>query len=70
MKRVTRCAKCANAAIKLGVGFTNPSELICVDRSGTVDPDDGCTFGVPGEPGNAVDSYDVDLAGDAAVNGY
>lgn len=70
MKPVIRCSKCGNAALKLGVGFTNPSELICTQRSGTVEPDDGCTFGFLGEPTTAVHDYEIDLGNAAAVCGY
>lgn len=70
MKRVTRCSKCANAARKIGFGFTGPPALYCTERSGTVDDDDGCTFGTPGRPRHAADVFDVELGEDAAVKGY
>ena len=70
MKRVTRCSKCSNAARKIGFGFTGPPALYCTERSGTVDDDDGCTFGTPGTPRTAAGGFDIDLGGDAAVKGY
>lgn len=70
MKRVTRCSKCSNAARKIGFGFTGPPALYCTERSGTVDDDDGCTFGTPGLPRYAADGFDVELGEDAAVKGY
>lgn len=69
-KDVVRCAECSNAARKIGFGFTGPPALYCTERSGTVDDDDGCTFGTPGTPRTAAGGFDIDLGGDAAVKGY
>lgn len=70
LKRVVRCAECSNAAVKHHFGFTGTDELYCSGRSGTVDHDDGCTFGVRGQPMIAVVRQDVDISKDAAVRGW
>ena len=69
MKRVIRCSKCSDAAIKLGFGFTGVDELYCTERSCIVDKDDGCTFGTPGTPQTAVTDYNVTIEGESATNG-
>lgn len=69
MKNVVMCSKCANAALKLHTGFIGTNELYCTKHSGTVDEDDGCTFGIPGAPQTAVSDYEVDINERAAVNG-
>lgn len=61
MRRVTRCERCQRAAWRAGIGFTATDALVCLDREEDVGPDDGCTFGEPGEPGRAVCGYDVDI---------
>lgn len=70
MREVIRCADCSLAALKYGVGFAGRDELHCTGRSGTVEPDDGCTFGTRGQPGVAVADYDVTISGHEAVCGY
>ena len=70
MKRVVRCGKCSIAARTLGVGFTNPPELLCTERSGTVDEDDGCTFGVSGTPRTGASGYEVSISDHEAVYGH
>lgn len=69
MKETTRCIGCSSARWLQGVGFTAVPRLVCTERKDAVDPDDGCTFGLPGEPGTAVKGYDVTLGERAAVNG-
>lgn len=69
MREVVRCSGCRTAAWCVPCGFTSVPYLICRDRSDTVDQDDGCTFGMPGEPGTASDAPDVDLVFHAAVDG-
>lgn len=70
MKDTIRCSECSSAAWKPHVGFCGTDELVCSDRSGTVDPDDGCTFGSRGAPRVAVSEYEVDIGNRAAVNGW
>ena len=71
MKRFIRCAECANAARKPSFGFAQgQSELYCTERSGTVDDDDGCTFGRPGSPRHAWIACEVDIGDDAAKRGW
>lgn len=69
MKEITRCIGCSSARWLQVVGFTAVPRLVCTEREGGVDPDDGCTFGIPGEPGRAVKGYDVHLGDHAAVDG-
>lgn len=70
MKKVVRCSECAIAAVKLGFGFTGSSGLYCTERTGTVDEDDGCTFGISGIPKTAVSDYEIAIDNRAAVNGW
>lgn len=69
MKEITRCIRCSSARWLQGVGFTAVPVLVCTEREGAVDEDDGCTFGAPGEPGTAVKGCDVALGEHAAVDG-
>lgn len=70
MKELTRCSQCSNAAVRPPFGFAGGEcTYYCTDQRMPVDPDDGCTFGVPGKPRHARCSCDVDIGGDAAVRG-
>ena len=53
MKQVTRCSRCCNALVRTPAGFNSADQFFCPDRGEWVEPDDGCTFGVHGEPGRA-----------------
>ncbi|ACU94013.1 hypothetical protein Ccur_02860 [Cryptobacterium curtum DSM 15641] len=68
-KKVIRCAECSNAAWRQHVGFHGTNELYCMERSGTVEPDDGCTFGCEGKPRWAAIEYEISLGDDAAKHG-
>ena len=70
MKQVVRCSNCENAALKPHVGFAGADELICTQRSGTVDQYDGCTFGSQRKPGVDVSNYEVNIEAFAAVKGW
>lgn len=70
MKGIVRCSQCSSASWRLGFGFAGSDELHCTERSGTVEPDDGCTFGARGQPGTAVCEYEIDIGNHAAVNGW
>jgi len=54
---VIRCRRCALCAVGRTAGFMSEEYYVCTDRSTVddtfeVEPGDGCTFGVPGEPMN------------------
>lgn len=66
MKRVVRCARCAMCVRVAGCGFVAEDRLVCQGRGGDVDPDDGCTLGVPGEPSTGCVGYDVTIGGEKA----
>ena len=50
MKDVVECVGCACAVLVVGCGFVRNERLVCSMRETDVDPDDGCTFGSPGDP--------------------
>ena len=49
---------------------TLPDGCYTDERSGTVDDDDGCTFGRPGSPRHAWIACEVDIGDDAAKRGW
>lgn len=55
-----RCARCSSAVRVAGCGFVAAETLLCAERDGPVDEDDGCTFGSPGVPSRGVRGWDVD----------
>ena len=69
MRRIVRCSRCSTAAWLLPCGFTSVPRLVCTESGRPVEPDDGCTFGAPGDPGKATDAPDVCISEAAAVMG-
>lgn len=69
MKRATECRNCSLCVKELPVGFTSQERLYCTDRRCYVDPNDGCTFGVKGNPSVASSGIEVYIEGHAAVYG-
>lgn len=56
-------------AVVSSAGFLSEDALYCTDRMREVAPDDGCTFGVEGDPARGcLDPY-TSIAGHAAVEG-
>lgn len=71
MKKVVRCLKCEKACVDLGVGFCSTPCLWCTYFNFEVSKDDGCTFGVKGEPKyKLVRDIPVDIESHAIVNGW
>lgn len=60
---VTRCRACAMCARIVGCGFTATTRLHCTDRDRDVGPDDGCTFGLRGEPMPGIVPCEADVGG-------
>lgn len=69
MRRVCRCSRCACALVRTPAGFTATDELFCGDRGSWVEPDDGCTFGSPGQPSRATFGESICIGDDAAKGG-
>lgn len=63
MNPITECKRYSDCAIRLGFGFTQPDVLICTVRGDEVGPGDGCTMGIPGEPVQTAEAYEVDVNG-------
>ena len=61
MKEVVPCAGCVLCGVHTPIGFTSVPELWCSRTNEYVDPDDGCTMGVAGEPNQAVVPLDTYL---------
>ena len=73
-KPVVHCRECGYRALLQEVGFTGQVKRFCLrfgskDDPLEVEPNDGCTFGELGEPSYIRSNYDVQLGGDAAING-
>lgn len=68
-KTVTRCAKCQNCAICRSAGFTASEYLVCTRTNDEVDEDDGCTFGLRGNPRQGIVPYDIDISSSYHMRG-
>lgn len=69
MKNVTECDECSDCAQELPAGFLSLPRWYCIQRGAYVDPDNGCTFGTPGEVMLGVSDIAVDLNDHEAVWG-
>lgn len=69
MKKATKCIKCKEACIDLGVGFASTPVIFCTLSNLVVSKDDGCTLGSKGEPKYWADPNRqvVDISGHEAV---
>lgn len=63
MNPITSCTGCSDCAVRLGFGFCQPDTYICTRSGDEVTTADGCTLGTPGEPSQAVEACEVDVAG-------
>jgi len=48
--------------VNYGCGFVLNPIYRCEDRDREVGPEDGCTFGVEGDPQQSITEYDIDLS--------
>lgn len=69
MKKVVRCGGCSYCGYRYGFGFNGGVTLYCLDRGREVSREDGCTFGVKGEPQPYSNAPSVDVCGDHAAHG-
>lgn len=69
-KKIIRCAKCGCCSVYRPAGFIACKELVCKRTNESVDEDDGCTFGIIGEPSQGIVPYDVDLSSSCGMQQY